>query len=181
MSELHPAGPEPRAALDAELARCLPRLRSHLRGRLASSSPGEADDLAQEVALRALRYAGSFEPGRALWPWLRTVADRVAWDRLRERGAEPRPSPGARPQEPEHEPAARPAPPDLELFEEVERLLSGLAPLERAVLAGFHLRGESIASLARSLGLPEGTVKSHLSRARRRLAGLPPSKPKDPA
>jgi len=38
------------------------------------------------------------------------------------------------------------------------------------VLLRFHQREESVAEIASLLALPEGTVKSHLSRARHKLA-----------
>jgi RNA polymerase sigma-70 factor (ECF subfamily) len=54
--------------------------------------------------------------------------------------------------------------------EQVERMLVPLSPVEREVLLRFHQREESVAEIARALALPEGTVKSHLSRARHKLA-----------
>ena len=52
----------------------------------------------------------------------------------------------------------------------VARLLDGLSRNERDVLIRFHCHEESILEIARSLGKPEGTVKSLLHRARRKLA-----------
>lgn len=42
--------------------------------------------------------------------------------------------------------------------------------IERRVLLEFHQDGRSVREIARALGSPEGTVKSDLHRARRRLA-----------
>jgi DNA-directed RNA polymerase specialized sigma24 family protein len=52
-------------------------------------------------------------------------------------------------------------------------VLAVLRPLEREVLLRFHQNMESVREIALATDMPEGTVKSHLSRARRRLAELP--------
>ena len=54
-------------------------------------------------------------------------------------------------------------------------IVAALARLElneRIVVVLHHLADLSTAAIAAELGIPEGTVKSRLSRARRRLAGL---------
>ena len=52
----------------------------------------------------------------------------------------------------------------------VEELLGRLSPVEREVMVRFHQREQLIVEIARELRTPEGTVKSHLHRARRKLA-----------
>lgn len=156
--------------LEEELARHLPRLRGHL-ARPGKSVPGvEPEDLAQEVAARALRYRARFDGARALWPWLRRLAERVLVDQ-RTRSARRR----EYEVEIEQEPAAKTEDAGGGA-EELARLLAPLSTREREILLRFHAHEESVATIARELGLPEGTVKSHLSRARRRLAGLEPDK-----
>lgn len=160
MSE--PAGHD----LERRLASALPRLRAHLGRAVGASAALEPDDLVQEVFARALRYRASFDEGRALWPWLRQLAQRTIADQLR--SAERRPATLE-----ELEPPAPRAVNRNELAEEVTRVLALLTPPQRAVLVRFHQREQSVEQIARELGMPAGTVKSHLSRARRRLAGLP--------
>ncbi len=151
--------------LEDRLLDLLPRLRAHLGASRPRVPRAELDDVAQEVVARALSYRESFDPSRALWPWLRRVADRALLD-LRS-GAMRRPSLSA-----ELEPPAPEETATLETREEVERLLKQLPPRECEVLQRFHQLGQSVRAIAAELGLPEGTVKSHLWRARRRLAGL---------
>lgn len=146
--------------LEAELARAMPRLRAHIAGR---GRGRDAEDLAQETAARALRYRGRVDPGRALFPWLRRVADRLLFDDARREG---RASLDAR----EDDPPAPCAAPEIESREEVARLVARLGEREREVLLRFHVEGESIEQIASALRVPTGTVKSSLSRARRRLA-----------
>jgi RNA polymerase sigma-70 factor (ECF subfamily) len=156
-------GALPPDPLEARLVEELPRLRSFVRG-LAVRSAADADDLVQEVATRALRYRRAFDPSRALGPWLRRTAVRAWLDhrkRERERPATLEGAEGQVPARNEGEVGER---------EELERLLSRLAPIERDVLLRFHQDGQSVREIAAALGMPEGTVKSHLHRARRKLA-----------
>ena len=55
-------------------------------------------------------------------------------------------------------------------FKQLTAMLEHLDTTEREALVRFHARGESVREIATSLGLPEGTVKSHLHRARQKLA-----------
>ncbi len=148
------------------LAEALPRLRRHCARR----APGlDAEDVAQEVVGRALRYAGSFDEGRALWPWLRQVAERVLSDAFSERAGEPESLDALGVAV---EVAVEPAAAQLDELDELRAILGRLRPVERDVLVRFHRAEQSVAEIAEALGCPVGTVKSHLSRARRRLAEL---------
>ncbi|MHC4378876.1 MAG: RNA polymerase sigma factor [Planctomycetota bacterium] len=157
------------AELERELLRCLPRLRTYLARRAGAAGDG-AEDLAQEAALRALAYRGSFQADRPLWPWLRQLADRVRFDYLRKRGR----TAGERDVEAvEDEPRAATERLTLEVREDLERALRPLKPMERELLMRFHGHGQPIAEIAADIGRPEGTIKSDLWRARRKLAALP--------
>lgn len=148
------------APLDERLAKELPALESHLRRLLAPHGrAGEAADLAQEAAARALRYRHAFDPRRALGPWLRRLAGRLT---LATRAGGPT-------TETAPEPAAV-VPDRAAEAEELELLLSVLSEVERASLLAFHRDGDSLRVIARRLALPVGTVKSHLHRARTKLA-----------
>lgn len=158
-------GPDP---LEEELARHWPRLRGQL-ARPGRRVPGvEPEDVAQEVAARALRHRARFDRARGLWPWLWRIAERVLVDQRAQ---------SARRRAHEVEFAEDPAASEARVGDprgELEALLAQLTAREREILVRFHAREESVATIARELALPEGTVKSHLSRARRRLAGLEP-------
>ncbi len=158
MSSVEPT-PE---TLEQRLTEAMPRLHAHLRGRTA-----EPDDVAQEVVVRALRYSASFDDTRPLWPWLRRVVDRVLQDQWQ--ADERRPVAAA-----DLNPATVETPLLAAEGRDLEALLAQLRPVERKVLLRFHQGGETVVEIAAALDLPQGTVKSHLSRARRRLAGLPP-------
>lgn len=145
------------------LADALPALAAYA-SRLARGA--ERDELVQETAARALRSAERHDPQRPLGPWLRRTLLR-AWIDARERAAR-RPRAVAD-LEPAIESGALRAVDD---GEEAERWLARLAPEERTLLVDFHVEGRGVRDLAAERGVPEGTIKARLSRARRKLAAL---------
>jgi RNA polymerase sigma-70 factor (ECF subfamily) len=157
--------------LEGELSAELPALRVTLR-RLAAGAPGlDADDLLQDTVQRALRYRDSYDPRHPLGAWLQGIALRVfLYQRARQRRA-PR-ALGEGDAAVVAEGGGRPAmsAPDALLAADLQRLLARLPAVERDALERFHLRGQSIAEIARAHDAAEGTVKSWLHRARRRLA-----------
>ena len=137
----------------------LPKLRALLL-KLAPAS--EVDDLVQDVIARALRYRESFDNERPLGPWLAKTALHAYLDqRAKQQREGPVESPRDRAAEPDW---------SVEQREVVAHLLSKLEPIEREVLVRFHQHGESVREIAAAIGLPPGTIKSHLHRARKRLA-----------
>lgn len=52
---------------------------------------------------------------------------------------------------------------------DIEQALSRLPPHYRRVLMLYYFEGKSYQAVAELLGLPLGTVKTHLNRARKRL------------
>ena len=150
-------GSEPlRQRLRAEI----PGLRS-FAARLLGQAGADADDVAQDALARAWKYRRTFDPRREIGPWLRAAVLRAFLDH-RARAARA-------PQAFEVEPAA----PHRDLAasrDTLERWLAVLSAPERDVLLRFHRRHESTAEIAAHLAMPEGTVKSHLHRARRKLA-----------
>jgi RNA polymerase sigma-70 factor (ECF subfamily) len=62
------------------------------------------------------------------------------------------------------------APVDVATLVDVRAVLGGLAPEQRAVLVLRDVDGLSESEAARVLGVPEGTVKSRLHRARSNFA-----------
>jgi RNA polymerase sigma-70 factor (ECF subfamily) len=145
------------------LAAETPRLRSYA-ARLIPRT--DVDDLVQETLSRAWRYRSAFQADKELGPWLRATAVRVAHDLRARRGREPVVG------ELDEKTVAH-VPATADEHEHVEALLARLDVVERDVLVRFHRLGQSITEIAAALRLPVGTVKSHLHRARRKLAELP--------
>ncbi|MEZ6016060.1 MAG: sigma-70 family RNA polymerase sigma factor [Planctomycetota bacterium] len=158
-----PDGPPPAdpCALERELEGALPRLRAHVARR---GGAGATEDVAQEAAARALRYRAGYDPARGLWPWLRRLADRVLVDHRRSEARAPVAADDL-------DPAAPDVTAPLDEADAVARVVAGLPAAEREALLQFHVEGRSVEAIAAARGVPVGTVKSQLSRARRRLAG----------
>ncbi|MDI4635489.1 sigma-70 family RNA polymerase sigma factor [Pelomonas sp. V22] len=155
-----------RPAFDELIARWQLPLWRYAR-QLAGSDVA-ADDVSQEVWLRALRGIARLRDGAKLRPWLFGIAHRVLMDRLREQFRLPLVSEGDI--DLEAMPAVDDDTPDVE--SELAALRDGLArlpTLECEVLTLFYLRELSLDEVAQVLAVPLGTVKSRLYRARRLL------------
>ncbi len=133
---------------------------------------GRAEEMAQEAFLRAFRALRSWRSESAFSTWLFAVATNVYRSELR------RLPPSTLSIEGLREPGD-PRPPDGGLEDAdsgraVRRAVLTLPPRYRDALVLFYFHGMDVATAARSLGLPEGTVKARLSRARAILRGKLP-------
>ncbi|HEX2083154.1 MAG TPA: sigma-70 family RNA polymerase sigma factor [Xanthomonadaceae bacterium] len=121
-----------------------------------------ANDLTQEVWLRAVQGLGRLRDAAQFRPWLFGIAHRTFMDRLRARYAMP--------METGVDLDGLSAAEDTGTDEDLDRALTfGMASLplvEREVLTLFYLEELSLAEIAGVLGIPVGTVKSRLFRAR---------------
>ncbi len=128
--------------------------------RRMTGGDDEAQDLLQDVWLRVIRGIAKLRDGSRLRGWLFGIARRVLMDRLRQRYAMP-------PHAELESDVVGPEPADREEeFEALEATLETLPLVEREVLTLFYLRDLSLVEIADALGIPVGTVKSRLFRAR---------------
>lgn len=137
--------------------------------RLTNGDRPWAEDVVQETLLRAWRHPDALDPQRgSVRGWLCTVARNVVIDGSRARKARPietgdaalvtMPDEGA---EAEFDRAV--------LAWDVAEAMAALSPEHRAVLLETYYRGRSVADAAKTLGVPEGTVKSRTYYALRAL------------
>jgi RNA polymerase sigma-70 factor, ECF subfamily len=134
-------------------------------------STSDAEDAVQETFVKLARNAGSFRGESQLSTWLYRVARNVCTDRVRYEAR--------RPSTPVDDVAAvsdLPDPDDqLEARDTASVVQLALAQLDdrsRTLLLLVAVDGLSYAEAAEVSGLPVGTVKSRVSRARARLGEL---------
>jgi RNA polymerase sigma-70 factor (ECF subfamily) len=130
---------------------------------------GEAQELAQEVFVHAMRKLPQLRDPRCFAGWLRRITARMAINRLTRRGPVGRGDPELL----ATVAAGAAGPPEqLERAEARAALHAGLRrlkPADRQTLEAFYLRGESLKQMARTSGAPVGTIKRRLHVARQRL------------
>jgi RNA polymerase sigma-70 factor (ECF subfamily) len=145
----------------AALAQLLPELRAF--ARFLAGTRAEADDLVQEAVLRALHGMGARPPAVPLKAWCLGIIRNVFQETLRAHRRHARLS---------LEPAATPALAEQEMpqrMRELERALAALPPRLREALVLVGGQGLSLAEAAEVCGVPLGTLKARVSRARAQL------------
>lgn len=138
--------------------------------RAVLGDPDDADDAAQDGFLSALVKLGQYDARRPFGPWLMRIVANAATDRRRRRnvrraepldaalvGGGPRPDAAA----------VR-----SELNDRLRAALAELPERRRKAVVLFDVEGYSHAEIAGMLGIPEGTVRSEVFHARRRLRTL---------
>ena len=140
------------------------------------SSREAAEDATQEAFIRAYRAIGSFR-GERFRSWLFSIVANACRDELRRRRRRPQRSLDEAREQPDRadldpvDPDPTPEAQALsgELREVLERSLMQLPEDWRLVVVLSDVQGLSYEEVAEAAGVPLGTVKSRLSRARARL------------
>ncbi len=141
-----------------------------------TGSREHVDDLAQEVFLRLYRALPSFRGEALVTTYLYRIAVNVAQDEWKRRRRDAQslvsisdetsawedrlPHPGRNAEEQMEE---------REFQLAVEEQMQRLSQVERAVLVLYHQEERTYEQIALALGLPIGTVRTHLHRGRRKL------------
>jgi RNA polymerase sigma-70 factor (ECF subfamily) len=142
--------------------------------------PSEADVITQDVFVKAFRALPEFQGQSAFETWLTRIAINAVRDHIRRRKpvvyfSELRSDPND--DGPELPAAFDPADgtsPERDLLSRdirrrIAEALVDLSPRQRAVFVMKHYEEKSIAEIVEATGLDEGTIKSHLFRAARKL------------
>jgi len=126
----------------------------------------EARDAAQEAFFKAYRSLRTFKPGAKFSTWIFAIVYHACCDRLARRkrySNEELPERADTAAGPESEAIAS---------DEARRLRAAIAQLPekyRTVITLYHLQGRQYDEIAQVLGVPMGTVKTHLFRAKEQL------------
>jgi RNA polymerase sigma-70 factor (ECF subfamily) len=126
--------------------------------------PTAADDLTQETYLRAFRALPTFEARSSARTWLFGIARRVCADHIRGAVRQRRLLARAAMLEPGGE-----AVHDVSTAVGVAQLLTRLPLAQREAFVLTQVLGLSYEEAARSLGVPIGTIRSRVARARTEL------------
>lgn len=135
-------------------------------------SPAEADDLAQETYLRAMRSLPSFAARSSALTWLLGIARRVAVDHVRTASARPRTVPMS---DSYDTPDASRGGFDRQVV--LERLIAALPADRREAFVATQVLGLSYAEAAEVCGCPVGTIRSRVARAREDLVAAVNAQP----
>jgi RNA polymerase sigma-70 factor (ECF subfamily) len=142
----------------------LPELRAY--ARFLVRGPAEADDLVQEAVARALAALKQYRPGTSMRAWLFTIQRNLFYEQARRRRTERRLLERAGPGD-SWTAAEQPGRVDLA---DLNRHLFTLPPLLREALVLVGAQGLSHEEAAAICGVPVGTMKARVSRARGQLA-----------
>jgi RNA polymerase sigma-70 factor (ECF subfamily) len=147
----------------------IPRLRRYARALVGDRTT--ADDLVQDTLERAWAKLHLYRRGTDLRAWLFTVMHNVHVNRIRAtRAVDPL-------EDDMPELAQPPREPDALLVRDLDRAIGRLPADQRAVLLLVTLEEMSYEEVARTLGIPIGTVMSRLSRAREKLRAMMSGQP----
>ena len=131
----------------------------------------QAEDLAQEVLLRIWKGLPGYHGGASLSTWVYTITRNTCLTELKRRARHPTISMD----EPDFAvaadrvPALQSSDPESGLETDVRQMLGQLPDKYRQVITLFYLEQKSYEEVAALLGVPLGTVKTFLYRAKKEL------------
>jgi RNA polymerase sigma-70 factor (ECF subfamily) len=150
--------------LRRSLVGLLPDLRAY--ARFLVRDPSRADDLVQEAVLRALAAADQFQSGTSLKAWVFTIQRNLFLQQARSRKRE---DAALAAQHATSGPEPAVAPPSGEIAE-LGRMLESLPAILREALVLVGAGEMSHEEAAAICGVPVGTMRARVSRARAKLA-----------
>lgn len=130
----------------------------------------DAEELCQDVFIQAMRKIDQLDNPRCFGGWIRSIADRMAINRLMRR----EPMASADTDMLKSDCVELRTPPavmlEREREDQVRRGLRRLRAMDRETLVAFYFDGRSINEMSKNFDAPVGTIKRRLHVARKRLA-----------
>ena len=127
--------------------------------------PARAEDITQDIFIKLWQGLPDYDGRASLGTWLYAIARNTCLSFLRSESYRRVLS-----LDTAREPAA-PAQPGMADFE-LAQLLDRLPKMQRTAITLFYLQEKNVGEVALMMGIPEGTVKSHLHRARLALGEI---------
>lgn len=146
-----------------------------------SGRPDVAQDMVQEAFVRVIRSIDRFDDRFRFSTWLFTIARRLYVNHMQKMRPASDSDTVGRWQGADETPGTISAAAETRenLRDLLDRAIETLGPLQREIVLLFHQQQWSIGDIAATLDIPEGTVKSHLFRARRRMQAFIESDARD--
>ncbi|MBO6577365.1 MAG: sigma-70 family RNA polymerase sigma factor [Rhodothermales bacterium] len=152
-------------------------VRQYKRGVLAlaydlTGNAHDAEDLAQEVFIKAHRGLSTFRGDSGIYAWLRRIAVNTHLNRKRKKAVSHMRLFGDVSETDTWEGAERPPDSGAEATDtrsHIDRALEQLSPRERSAFVMRHYQELSTREVAEAMGVADGTVKSLLFRATTKL------------
>ncbi|HUA08423.1 MAG TPA: sigma-70 family RNA polymerase sigma factor [Candidatus Acidoferrales bacterium] len=129
----------------------------------------EARDAAQEAFFKAYRSLRTFKPGAKFSTWIFAITYHACCDRLSRRK---RYSNDEMPETADPGPGPEAQAIALDQARRLHDAIEALPEKYRTVITLYHLQGKQYDEIAEVLGMPMGTVKTHLFRAKEHLRKL---------
>lgn len=142
----------------------------HAHARKMVSRETEAEDLVQDVFLRAFQKLGQLHTPAAFGGWLKTILRHAAINRAARRGlvvhCQPESLEAICTDREDRDAEAR----REEIAAGIHHGLSQLGEVDRSTLQAHYIEGMSLEDMSSTFAVPVGTIKSRLHTARKRLA-----------
>ena len=148
----------------SQIAACIPRLRRYARALVNDRTA--ADDLVQDTLERAWTKIQQFRVGTDLRAWMFSIMHNVHLNQVRSRRE------AVSFDEEAHDVWQRATQDDALEMRDMDRAMQALPVEQREVLLLVALEDLSYEEVAKTLGIPLGTVMSRLSRGRERVRSL---------
>lgn len=136
----------------------------------------DALDATQDVFVRVIPAIEHFRSGNPIWPWLRRITTNTCLNQIRTLQSRPQTLPldAAGEQAEVRSAASDPEQAMLLAWDRkvLDKAVAELSPVQRIVVVLRHEEDMSYDEIAQTTGLPLGTVKTNLFRARRTLREL---------
>ena len=151
-------------SINDQIIEALPHLQRF--ARFLARNPGQAEDLVQDCVERTLMKSELFQEGTSFRSWMFTMMRNIFLDGTRRKAVVHRHAEAVR-----HEGPTRTDPSQFQavLLSRTHAAIESLSKEEREVVMNLAVKERSYQELAAENGVPMGTMKSRLSRARGKL------------